>query len=93
MEQTHINAFFLSIDFKKAFKSLNWIFLFKVLKHVHFGEKLFGYIKMMYNNIESTVISNGNTGGYFKFEKGVRQSCNISAYLFILAIKILANKI
>ncbi len=48
---------------------------------------------MMYNNIESTVINNGNTGGYFKLERGVRQDCSLSGYLFILAIEILTNKI
>ena len=92
-EKTGTTAFFLSIDFEKAFDSLNWNFLFKVLKHVNFGGKLIGYIKMMYNNIESTVINNGNTGGYFKLERGVRQGCLLSAYLFILSIEILANKL
>ncbi len=92
-EQTHTNAFFLTIDFEKAFDSLNWNFLFKVLKHVNFGVKIIKYIKMMYNNIESTVINNSNTGGYFKLERGVRQGCPLSAYLFILAIEMLANKI
>ncbi len=48
---------------------------------------------MLYNNIESTVINNGNTGDYFKLERGVRQECTLSAYLFILAIEVLANKI
>ncbi len=58
----------LTIDFEKAFDLLNWNFLFNVLKHVNFGEKNIRYIKMMYNNIESTLINNGNTGGYFKLE-------------------------
>ncbi len=43
---------------------------------------------MMYNNIESIIINNGNTGGYFKVERGVRQCCPLSAYLFILTIVI-----
>ncbi len=47
----------------------------------------------MYNTIESTVINNGNTSWYFKLERGVRQGCRLSAYLFILAIEILENKI
>ncbi len=48
---------------------------------------------MMYNNIESTIITNGNTGGNFKLERGVRQVYPLSAYLFILTIEILVNKI
>ncbi len=48
---------------------------------------------MMYTNIESTIINNGNIGGYFKLEKWVRQGCPLSAYLFILAIEVLAYKI
>ncbi len=38
---------------------------------------------MMCNNIESTLINNGNRGGYFKLERGVRQGYPLSAYLFI----------
>ncbi len=70
-----MSALFITIDFEKAFDSLNWIVLFKFLKYVNFRQKIIGYIKMMYNNIESTVINNGNIGGYFKLERGVRQGC------------------
>ncbi len=42
----------------------------------------------MYNNIESTVINNGSTRGYFKLERGLRQGYHVSAYLFILTIEI-----
>ncbi len=90
-EQTHTTILFLSIDFEKAFNFLKWNFLLKILKLVNFGEKIIGYIKMMYNNIKSTVINNGSSGGYFKLERGVRQGCPLSAYLFIVTIEILAN--
>ncbi len=92
-EQTRNNIILLSIDFEKAFDSLNWNFLFAALKHVNFGDKIIQYIKMLYKNIESTVINNGNTGDYFRLERGVRQGCSLSAYLSILAIEVLANKI
>ena len=47
----------------------------------------------MYNNIESTVVNNGSSGGYFKLNRGVRQGCPLSAYLFIIALETLACKI
>ena len=83
----------LSIDFEKAFDSVNWNFLINTLKFLNFGQNIISYIKTVYNNIESTVINNGNTSKYFKLERGVRQGCPLSAYLFILIIEILANKI
>ena len=43
--------------------------------------------------IESIVINNGYTAPYFKIERGIRQGCPLSAYLFILAIELLALKI
>ncbi len=64
-EQTHNHTLLKYIDFEKA---LNWNLLLKVLKHVKFGEKIVGYIKIMYDNIELTVINNGSKGGYFKLE-------------------------
>ncbi len=71
-EHTKTSAILLSIDFEKAFDSLNWNFSFKVLKHVNFGDKIIGYIQMMYNNIDFIVLNNGNTGGFFNLERGVR---------------------
>ncbi len=44
MEQRSINTILLSIDFEKAFDSLNWDLLIKVLKHVNYGGKLLGLL-------------------------------------------------
>ncbi len=44
----------------------------------------------MYNNIQSAVLNNGNTGNYFNLQRGVRQGCPLSAYL---CFETLANKI
>ncbi len=47
----------------------------------------------MYNDIESTILNNGTTCKFFKLQRGVRQGCPRSAYLFITALETLANKI
>ena len=78
---------------KKAFDSVNWNFLIFFLSKLNFGNTFISYIKTAYNNIESTVINNGNTSKYFKLEQGVRQGCPLSAYLFITVIATLADKI
>ncbi len=47
----------------------------------------------MYKDIESMVINTGNSGKHFKLQRGVRQGCPLSAYLFITALETLGNKI
>jgi hypothetical protein len=68
-KQKQLPGVLLSIDFEKAFDSLNWNFLFKTLKHVNFGETFIGYVKTMYNNTESTVLNNGNIGTFSSFRE------------------------
>jgi exonuclease III len=92
-KHNNIPGMLLSIDFEKAFDSLNWNFLFQTLHHVNFGSSFVKYVKTMYTNIESTVINNGSAGNFFKLQRGVRQGCPLSAYLFILSLETLANKI
>ncbi len=47
----------------------------------------------MYNNIESTILNNGNAGIYFKLQRRVKQRCPLSANLFITTLETLANTI
>ena len=48
---------------------------------------------MCYRNIESCILNNGWASNYFIPERGVRQGCPLSPYIFILCAEILANKI
>ncbi len=60
-KENQLPGILLSIDFEKAFDSLNWNFLYQTLAHLNFGDNLIGYVKTIYNNIESTILNNGNT--------------------------------
>ena len=82
-----------SLDFRKAFDSLEWPFIMKTLDYLNFGTDMKRWVSTFYSNIESTVVNNGNRTNWFKPSKGVRQGCPLSPYLYILSAELLANKI
>ena len=48
---------------------------------------------MCYKNVESCVLNNGWSTDFLKLERGVRQGCPLSPYIFILCVEVLAEKI
>ena len=83
----------LLLDFEKAFDTIKWSFIFQSLHLFNFGPEFIHWIKTIYCNSESTVINYGNTTGFFRLQKGIRQGCPISPYLFIIAVEVMANSI
>ena len=92
-ERNNLPGIILNVDFEKAFDSLNWNFIDKALQKFNFGPNFRKWIQTLYCNIESTIINNGHTSPYFKIKRGIRQGCPLSAYLFLIAVEILAIKI
>ena len=80
-------------DFEKAFDSINHDYLFKSLKHLNFSEDFIKWIKLFYANARSCVTNNGFLSPFFSIQRGVRQGCPLSPYLFILCIELLTNQI
>lgn len=83
----------LFVDFEKAFDSIEWNLISKVLEVFNFGPVIRKWFSVTYNDAESVAMNNGFSTNYFKISRVVCQGCPLSPFLFILAVEILACKI
>lgn len=83
-------AAILTLDAHKAFDSIEWAYLFHVLKLFGFGEKFIKWVKMIYRTPKSCIITNNMVSKSFELHRGVRQGDCLSPLLFNIALEPLA---
>ena len=96
MEHTKLEStpgIIVSLDFRKAFDSLEWSFMMKAQDIFSFGTSIKRWISTLYTNIECAAINNGFMTNWFRPSRGVRQGCPLSPYLFVLSTEVLSSKI
>ena len=58
-EQNDIDGILLFLDFQKAFDSVEWNFMFKVLKEFNFGDAFIEWLQLLYTNPVYRLKNNG----------------------------------
>lgn len=93
ISQTTEQAIFLKIDFAKAFDSVNWDFLFRVMQARGFPGKWMDWIRLLLNTSSSRIVLNGQVSESFQHKQGLRQGDPLSPMLFLLAVDVLQRMI
>ena len=78
------NIYLCFIDYAKAFDSVDHNKLWKILKEMGITDQLTCLFRNLYAGQEATVRTGHGTTDWFQIEKGARQGCILSPFLFNL---------
>ena len=82
--QIKLPGIFLFVDFEKSFVTLEWPFIQHAVKFFNFDSNVQKWISVLYNDVESAVISGGYmTLNYFRLLRGVRQGYPLKPFCFL----------
>ena len=92
-KEKNIAGLLLFLDFEKAFDTIEWPFIVKTFQHFGFDNSILKWLNLFYCRPESCVLNNGWASNFFEIQRGVRQGCPLSPYLFVLSVEVLAKAI
>ena len=89
LEHNNLTGQLMLVDFQKAFDSVSWSFLNRVLKMYNFGNEFCKWINIFNTDIEAFILQSGFLSRPINIERGCRQGDPIAAYLFLICAEVL----
>ncbi|CAA7053093.1 unnamed protein product [Microthlaspi erraticum] len=81
----------LKVDIRKAFDTVCWDFVLKMLNAHDFPPLFISWIRQCISTPRFSISVNGELAGFFPGKKGLRQCDSISPYLFIMVMEALSG--
>lgn len=72
------------VDFEKAYDSVQWNFLYYMMRRMNFNGKWIAWVKGCIESAKISVLINGSPGEEFAMGKGIRQGDPIAPFLFLI---------
>ena len=88
-----MNGFFVLVNQAKGFDRVNHEYLFMTMEALGFKEIFPDLTRMLYKDITSQVVVNGQPTDKINIQRGVRQGCPYSMILFVLSTIPMINMI
>ena len=81
----------IKIDISKAFDSVQWSFILHALAAMDFPPEFVHWISLCITTASFSIQVNGELAGFFQSERGLRQGCSLSPYLFVVCMEVLTR--
>ncbi|XP_039118945.1 uncharacterized protein LOC120255125, partial [Dioscorea cayenensis subsp. rotundata] len=91
IQKRNLNGHVLKVDFAKAFDSVDWDFMFDLLRARGFGSRWIGWIHNLLRSSKASILINESPTGYVRYQRGLRQGDPLSLLLFVLVTDVLST--